>query len=61
MVLSLFAGIYGAWDLTLWVIKNRDRRSDAMTQAAMRRIAASTRKPLAWFGLRVVGKPELSR
>jgi hypothetical protein len=25
MVLSLFAGIYGAWDLTLWMIKNRDK------------------------------------
>jgi hypothetical protein len=25
MVLSLFAGIYGAWDLTLWIIKNRDK------------------------------------
>ena len=24
MVLSLAAGIYGAWDLTLWMIKNRD-------------------------------------
>jgi len=24
MVLSLLAGIYGAWDLTLWMIKNRD-------------------------------------
>jgi hypothetical protein len=28
-----------------------------MTQAATRRIAASTRKPLASFGLRVVGQP----
>jgi hypothetical protein len=25
MALSLFAGIYGAWDLTLWMIKNRDK------------------------------------
>jgi len=25
MVLSLFAGIYGAWDLTLWMIRNRDK------------------------------------
>lgn len=25
MVLSLLAGIYGAWDLTLWMIKNRDK------------------------------------
>jgi hypothetical protein len=25
MVLSLVAGIYGAWDLTLWMIKNRDK------------------------------------
>jgi hypothetical protein len=24
-VLLLFAGIYGAWDLTLWIIKNRDK------------------------------------
>jgi hypothetical protein len=24
-VLLLFAGIYGAWDLTLWMIKNRDK------------------------------------
>jgi len=23
-VLLLFAGIYGAWDLTLWMIKNRE-------------------------------------
>jgi hypothetical protein len=23
--LLLFAGIYGAWDLTLWMIKNRDK------------------------------------
>jgi hypothetical protein len=23
--LLLFAGIYGAWDLTLWIIKNRDK------------------------------------
>jgi hypothetical protein len=30
-----------------------------MTQAATRRIAASTRKPLASFGLRAVGKPDL--
>jgi hypothetical protein len=21
----LFAGVYGAWDLTLWIIKNRDK------------------------------------
>ena len=25
MVPSLFAGIYGAWDLLLWMIKNRDK------------------------------------
>jgi hypothetical protein len=25
VVLSLFAGIYGAWDLTLWMMKNRDK------------------------------------
>jgi len=28
----LFAGVYGAWDLTLWIIKNRDkteRRDDS--------------------------------
>lgn len=25
VVLLLFAGIYGAWDLTLWMIKNRDK------------------------------------
>jgi hypothetical protein len=24
-VLLLFAGIYGAWDLTLWMIKNREK------------------------------------
>jgi hypothetical protein len=24
-VLLLFAGIYGAWDLTLWIIENRDK------------------------------------
>jgi hypothetical protein len=24
MVLLLLAGIYGAWDLTLWMIKNRN-------------------------------------
>ncbi|MGA2740408.1 MAG: hypothetical protein ABSG65_23600 [Bryobacteraceae bacterium] len=24
-VLLLFAGIYGAWDLTLWLIKNREK------------------------------------
>jgi hypothetical protein len=24
-VLTLFAGIYGAWDLTLWMIKNREK------------------------------------
>jgi len=24
-VLLLFAGIYGAWDVTLWIIKNRDK------------------------------------
>lgn len=24
-VLLLFAGIYGAWDLTLWIIKNREK------------------------------------
>jgi hypothetical protein len=24
-VLQLFAGIYGAWDLTLWMIKNREK------------------------------------
>ena len=24
-VLPLFAGIYGAWDLTLWMIKNREK------------------------------------
>ncbi|MGA2563169.1 MAG: hypothetical protein ABSF96_06380 [Steroidobacteraceae bacterium] len=23
--LLLFAGVYGAWDLTLWIIKNRDK------------------------------------
>jgi hypothetical protein len=23
--LLLFAGIYGAWDLTLWMVKNRDK------------------------------------
>jgi hypothetical protein len=22
--LFMFAGIYGAWDLTLWIVKNRD-------------------------------------
>jgi len=25
VVLLLFAGIYGAWDLTLWMIKNREK------------------------------------
>jgi hypothetical protein len=25
IVLLLFAGIYGAWDLTLWMIKNREK------------------------------------
>jgi hypothetical protein len=25
IVLLLFAGIYGAWDLTLWIIKKRDK------------------------------------
>jgi hypothetical protein len=25
MEISLFAGIYGAWDLTLWMTKNRDK------------------------------------
>jgi hypothetical protein len=25
VVLSLVAGIYGAWDLTLWMIKNREK------------------------------------
>jgi hypothetical protein len=24
ITLFLFAGIYGAWDLTLWIVKNRD-------------------------------------
>jgi hypothetical protein len=24
-ILLLFAGVYGAWDLTLWIIKNRDK------------------------------------
>jgi hypothetical protein len=24
-VLLLVAGIYGAWDLTLWIIKNREK------------------------------------
>jgi hypothetical protein len=23
--LLLFAGVYGAWDLTLWIVKNRDK------------------------------------
>jgi hypothetical protein len=30
--LLLFAGVYGAWDITLWIIKNRDnteRRDDS--------------------------------
>jgi hypothetical protein len=25
ITLLLFAGIYGAWDLTLWMIKNREK------------------------------------
>jgi hypothetical protein len=25
ITLLLFAGIYGAWDLTLWLAKNRDK------------------------------------
>jgi hypothetical protein len=25
IALSLFAGIYGAWDLTLWIARNRDK------------------------------------
>jgi hypothetical protein len=23
--LLLFAGVYSAWDITLWIVKNRDR------------------------------------
>jgi hypothetical protein len=23
--LLLFAGVYGAWDMTLWIVKNRDK------------------------------------
>jgi hypothetical protein len=25
ITLLLFAGVYGAWDLTLWIVKNRDK------------------------------------
>jgi hypothetical protein len=28
MILLLFAGIYGAWDLTLWMINNGTERGD---------------------------------
>jgi len=24
-MLLLFGGVYGAWDLTLWIVKNRDK------------------------------------
>ncbi len=30
--LLLFAGVYGAWDFTLWIIKNRDKTSKATPQ-----------------------------
>ena len=30
--LLLFAGIYGAWDFTLWIIKNRDKTSKTISE-----------------------------
>jgi hypothetical protein len=32
--LLLFAGIYGAWDFTLWIIKNRDKTTKATPERA---------------------------
>ena len=29
-VLLLLAGVYGAWDLTLWIIKNGKKTGDAI-------------------------------
>ena len=43
--LLLFAGIYGAWDLTLWMIKNRDKtspRNDSGSHVANRRLNQKT-------------------
>jgi hypothetical protein len=25
ITLLLFVGVYGAWDITLWIVKNRDK------------------------------------
>jgi hypothetical protein len=34
----LFAGIYGAWDLTLWLARNKDKTNatDAICEFALR-------------------------
>jgi hypothetical protein len=43
ITLLLFAGDYGAWDLTLWIVRNRTRHSNMMTHSAAscRRLVSS--------------------
>ena len=42
--LLLFAGVYGAWDITLWIVKNREKTSATRRKDGKQRFYSSVRR-----------------